>query len=68
MTFRKEFNDPTQLEHYEFEVHYAKTKLYHMLTGDFVKYLFEGHVAKFTLQYNQAKANLEDFNNAYNNK
>lgn len=68
LNFRAEYNDPANPEHYDYEVFYAKSKLHHMLNGDFVKYLYDGYIAQYVLKYKQAKADLEDFNNAYNNK
>ena len=59
--FKKECNDTTLLDYYDFQVSYLKAKIHYMWTNNYVKYLFDGTVTKYTENLDKMILRRENF-------
>ena len=68
-TFTTACNDSTKIDYYDFQIYYAGTKLQYMWSsGNYIKYLFEGAIAKYTELLDKFTVKREQFLNKSDNK
>lgn len=60
-TFNTNCNDSSLIDYYDFQVYYFETKIQHMWSSGYAKYLFDGTVTKFTEQLDRAISRREEF-------
>ncbi|MBI5539913.1 MAG: hypothetical protein HY951_07640 [Bacteroidia bacterium] len=60
-TFNTNCNDSSLIDYYDFQVYYFETKIQHMWSSGYAKYLFDGTVTKFTEQLDRAIIRREEF-------
>lgn len=60
-TFNTNCNDSSLIDYYDFQVYYFETKIQHMWSSGYAKYLFDGTVTKFTEQLDRAINRREEF-------
>lgn len=66
--FTQACNDTTKIEHYDFQIYYAGSKLQYMWGKNYPKYLYDGYVAKYTELLENSKIRREKFINNTVNK